>query len=185
MRCREAGMALVTVLLLLALLLVMALMVGDKTLRAIRGETLAGNRDQALQAAGAGIEWSRHRLATTYATSAGWSTYLAGAPDGGRYPDTPAFSTMVGSLPVDIFLRDNPDGDADPRHDNDLKLLVLARARPAGGAETLVESLCGFAAEGGSAYRQGGGDAHRSGQTDAAGTAEPWSAPVDIFHLHD
>jgi len=185
MRCRERGMALVTVLFLLALLLVLALMLSDKVFRATRSVTLAGARDQALQAAGAGIEWARHRLATTYPASSGWASYLAGAPDGERYPDTPVFSTVVGRVPVDIFLRDNPDGDADPRHDNDLKLLVLARARPINGADVLVESLCGFDADAAAGYRQGGGDARRSGQSTVDGLAEPWSAPVATFHLRE
>lgn len=186
MRCHERGLALVTVLFLLALLLVLALMFSEKVLRATRSTSLAGARDQALQAAGAGIEWARHRLAATYATSSGWANYLVGAPAGERYPDNPAFSTVVGGVAVDIYLRDNPDGDADPRRDNDLKLLVLARARPAHGSAVLVESLCGFAADTGAGdYRQCGGDARRSGQSAVDGSAEPWSAPVTAFHLRE
>ncbi|NJC87001.1 MAG: hypothetical protein FIB02_00470 [Desulfuromonas sp.] len=185
MRCRERGMALVTVLFLLALLLVLALMLSEKVIRATRGVALAGARDQALQAAGAGIEWARHRLAATYPASSGWANYLAGAPVGERYPDTPAFSTVVGGVAVDIYLRDNPDGDADPRRDNDLKLLVLARARPANGPDVLVESLCGFDAGTPTGYRQGGSDAWRSGQAPVDGLAEPWSAPVTTFHLRE
>ncbi|MCM2265599.1 MAG: hypothetical protein NDI73_10465 [Desulfuromonadales bacterium] len=185
MRCRECGMALVTILFLLASLLVLALMLSEKIIRATRSATLAGARDQARQAAGAGIEWTRHRLATTYSTSSGWANYLAGAPDGERYPDTPAFSTVIGSIPVDIFLRDNPDGDADPRRDNDLKLLILACARPIDGSAVLVESLCGFDPDAAAGYRQGGSDARRSGQSTADGLAEPWSAPVATFHLRE
>lgn len=185
MRCRERGMALVTVIFLVAVLLVLALMLSEKVIRATRGTALAGARDQALQAAGAGIEWARHRLATTYSTSSGWATYLAGSPGGDRYPEPPAFTTMVGPVAVDIFLRDNPDGDADPRRDNDLKLLVLARARPVNGPEVLVESLCGFDADTAAGYHQGGSDARRSGQTGADGLADPWSAPVASFHLRE
>jgi type II secretory pathway pseudopilin PulG len=184
MRCHERGMALITVLLLLALLLVLALMLGDKVSRAIRGTALTGLRDQALQAAGGGIEWARHRLATTYVTSSGWASYLAGAPDGENYPATPAFGTVIGSVPVDIYLRDNPDDDGDPQHDNDLKLLVLARARPPGGPEVLVESLCEFDAEFAAGYHQAGGNGQRSGQT-AAGPAELRPTPGVTFHLQD
>lgn len=185
MHCRERGMALVTVLFLLALLLVLALMLSEKVLRATRSATMAGAHDQALQAAGAGIEWARHRLATTYPTSSGWTSYLAGAPGGESYPQTPAFSTVVGSVAVDIYLRDNPDGDANPRRDNDLKLLVLACARPVNGPAVLVESLCGFDADTVAGYRQGGGDARRSGQAASDGLAEPWSAPVATFLLRE
>ena len=152
----------VTVVFFLAILLVLALMLSDKVLRATRTAALAGSRDQALQAAAAGIEWARHRLAASYQTSSGWASYLAEAASGTRYPERPIFTTSIGQVTVDIYLRDNPDGDGDPRRDNDLQVFALARARAASGAEVLVESLCGFAPE--AAYRQAGEDARRSGQ---------------------
>lgn len=183
MRCHERGMALISVLLLLALLLVLALMLGDKVARAIRGTALTGIRDQALQAAGGGIEWARHQLAVTYPSSSGWATYLAGAPDGERYPETPALGTMVGGVPVDIYVRDNPDDDENPQHDNDLRLMVLARARPPGGPEVLVESLCGFEA-GFAGYRQVGGNGQRNGQA-ATGPDELQTDSGVTFHLQD
>lgn len=184
MPCRERGLALVTVLLLLALLLVMALVLSDKAINAIRDTARAGAREQGLQAAGAGIEWARRQLTMTYRSSGGWAAYLAAAPGGERYPLNPAFGTEVGGVAVDIYLRDNPDGDDDPRRDNDLRLMVLARARPAVGAEIMVESLCGFDT-GGAAYRQSGQDSRHSGQAATAGPAEPWTAPVSSFHLRD
>lgn len=184
MRCRERGMALVTMLFVLALLLAMALMFGDKVTRALRGTARTAARDQALQAAGAGIEWARHRLAATYATSAGWAAYLAAAPAGERYPETPVFSTLIDRVAVDIFMRDNPDGDDDPRHDNDLKLLILARARPAGGPDVLVESLCGLDPEFSVGYRQEGGDGRRRGMTMDV-FREPPATPVATFQLQD
>lgn len=185
MPCRERGLALVSVLQLLALLLVIGLMLGEKVLRATRGERLAGVREQAVQAAGTGIEWTRHRLAASYAESSGWALHLTGAPGGERYPEIPVFSLTVGAVPVDIFVRDNPDGDADPRRDSDLKLMVMARARPPGGAPVMVETLCGFDAATAAGYRQSGGDPGRSGQADADGVAAPWAAPADSFHLHE
>ena len=184
MPCRDRGLALVTVIMLLALLLVIALVLCDKLINATRATARAGARDQALQAAASGIEWARHQLTATYRGSNGWATYLAGAPDGERYAATPAFATDIGAVAVDIFLRDNPDGDGDPHRDNDLKLLVLARARPAHGAEVMVESLCGFETDG-AAYRQAGQDSRRSGQAATTGPAEPWSAPVSTFQLSD
>ena len=183
MRCPERGMALVTVLFLLTLLLVMALLFSDKVTRAIRNTTRTAARDQALQAAGAGIEWARPRRAASYAASSGWADYLAGAPAGDRYPATPAFSTVVGRVTVDIFLRDNADGDDDPQRDNDLKLRVLARARSEGGPAVLVESLCGFTA-GSAGYRQAGGGSGRSGAT-ADSLDRGWSAPAATFAVRD
>jgi len=184
MRCREQGLALVSVLLLLAVLLVVALVFSDKISRASRETARAGAGDQALQAAAAGIEWARQRLAETYRSSSGWSAYLAAATDAERYPATPAFSTGFGRVAVDIFVRDNPDGDGDPRRDNDLQIFVLARARPAGGTEVLVESLCGFEAEG-NHYLQAGHDGRRSGAAPVDGLADPWAAPLARFSLTD
>jgi hypothetical protein len=184
MHCRECGLALVTVLYLLALLMVMALILSDKVLRATRDAALHAARDQGLQAAGAGIEWTRHQLAMTYRSSSGWSAYLAAAPAGDAYPGEPVFSVDVGRATVDIYLRDNPDGDGDQRRDNDLRLFVLARAIPAIGPEILVESLCGFDV-GSTAYRQEGADSRRSGQTLAAGLADPRAVRAATFQLAD
>lgn len=185
MPCRERGLTLVTVLLLLAMLMVMALVLGDKVINATRGTLQAGARAQGLQAAGAGIEWARHQLTTSYRGSNGWASYLAGALEGERYAATPAFTTAIGGVAVDIYLRDNPDGDDDPRRDNDLKLFVLARARPVNGSEIVVESLCGFETASGGAYHQAGQDSRHSGQAATDGPAEPWTAPVSAFHLRD
>jgi hypothetical protein len=184
MRCHEHGLALVTVIFLLALLMVLALILSDKVVRATRDAALAAARDQGLQAAGAGIEWARHHLALSYRSSSGWATYLAAAADEERYPDTPAFRVDVGRIPVDIFLRDNPDGDSDLRHDNDLRIFVLARARPVNGPEVLVEGLCAYEAPA-AAYRQQGEDSRRSGQSLADGLAGPWAAQAGNFQLTD
>ena len=183
MRCRERGLALVTVLFFLAILLVLALVLSDKVLRATRSTARAATRDQALQAAAAGIEWARHQLAAGYRSSSGWATLLARAAEGTRYPERPVFTTSVGQVTVDIFLRDNPDGDGDPRRDNDLKIFVLARAHTADGVDVLVESLCGFAPQ--SSYRQAGEDSRRSGQAMFDGPAEPWAVPLTTYQLHD
>jgi hypothetical protein len=184
MLCNERGLALVTVLFLLALLLLMALTLSDKVIHATRTAVSAGARDQALQAAGAGVEQARHLLASTYRSSSGWTTYLAGAPGSERYPETPALHTSIGRVDVDIFLRDNPDGDADPRHDNDLQLFILTRARAGEGSEILVESLCALD-QAAAWYRQGGEDAQRSGQSLNDGPDQPWTAPIISFQLRD
>ena len=184
MLCRERGLALVTVVVLLALLMVLALTLSDKLLRATRDAALSAAREQGLQAAGAGIEWARQRLAMTYRSSAGWATYLAAATAGESYPGEAAFSIGVGRVMVDIYLRDNPDGDGDPRQDNDLMLFVLARARQANSPDVLVEGLCGLDPDG-AAHWQAGGDARRSGAVTAAGPADILSAPVQAFDLHD
>lgn len=143
MACRERGMALVSVLVLLAVLLVMAHVLAEKSWQSLRLAAAAGERAQLFWAAQAGIEVARLRLAQDYRSSDGWQAYLAaGTPRG--YPQAPAWTCAVNGLTVEIFLRDNADGDDDLQRDNDLKLFVLARALGSQGGEALVESLCGF-----------------------------------------
>lgn len=178
----ERGMALVTTLFLLALLMILALVLGDRVIRITREGAWSGAREQALYAADAGIEWARMQLAGNYATSAGWATYLASSPGDDRYPDRPAFTIMVGAITVDIFLRDNPDGDGDSRHDNDLKLFVLSRARAAVGAEAMVEALCSYTPPSEN-LPQAGRAASSAVDPGGAGRPVSWDGPVNRFRL--
>ena len=177
----EGGLALVTVLLLLALLLALALVLGERTLRTSRDAACNGAREQALQAATAAIEWARPPLAESYALNAGWSAYLTDAGAGEGYPPAPAFRVPIGGLEVELFLRDNPDGDAEPRRDNDLKLYLLARARTPLGPEVVVESLCGLTDGGAAGYAQAGGSAGRGGEAAAAGPEDLASVPATRY----
>ncbi len=145
MVCSERGMALATVLFVLALLMVLALVLTDKVHHATRATTRAHQHSQALDAASAGIAWGRRQLAATYASSGCWHNYLATAAGGSSYPATPTFTLELGGHSVELFVRDNPDGDNDWRHDNDLQLYLLARLPTSHGPEAIVEALCGFA----------------------------------------
>ncbi|MCK4535878.1 MAG: hypothetical protein KAT93_02630 [Desulfuromonadales bacterium] len=179
MACREKGMALATVIFVLALLMVLALVLTDKVLKATRGTAAANAREQALSAANAGIEWGRRQLAATYASSDRWRSYLSQASEDLRYPSVPSLTTSTNGLQVDIFLRDNPDGDGDWQCDNDLRIFMLARARTPLGAETIVETLCGFAAtQTTTGYRQ-----LAPGSADAGPGLDPGSAAE--FHMTD
>jgi hypothetical protein len=180
---RERGIALVTVLLLLALLLVLGLVLGERVIRTNRDSACNGAREQALQAAMAAIEWVRPVLANSYPHTNHWRDYLATAGAGDRYPLEPAFRLPVGGLSVEVFLRDNPDGDDDPQRDNDLKLYVLARARTRLGPEAVVESLCGLDLADERGYAQARGAAGRAGVAAVDGPADPASAPVAGFGL--
>ncbi len=143
MVCNERGMALVSVILLLTVLLTLAHILAEKVWQSTRQTADAANREQIFWAAQAGIESARQQLAVSYASSGGWQDFLT-AGTSQSYPVTPAWVTEVNGLPVEIYLRDNPDGDGDARNDNDLKVFVLARARGTRGAEAIIESLCGF-----------------------------------------
>ena len=146
MDCRERGMTLITVIFVLALLMVLALVLTDKVLRASRAAAAAGRCQQVLDAASAGLAQARLRLVENYAGSLGWQSYLSGSPGAHRYPEAPAFTLTIGDLPVEVYIRDNADGDLDWQHDNDLRLYLLARVAAPPAPETVVEALCGFPA---------------------------------------
>lgn len=143
MACNERGMALVSVILILTVLLTMAHLLTEKAWQSINQRAVAAEREQIFWAAQAGIEVARQQLAADYASSEGWQSLLTAATLQ-VYPAAPAWMTTINGLSVEIFLRDNPDGDSDAGHDNDLKVFVLARAQGRRGAEAMVESLCGF-----------------------------------------
>ncbi len=160
MACKQRGMTLVSVVLVLAVLLTLAHILAEKTWQSTRQTGAADRREQAFWVAQAGIEAARQRLAASYAASRGWRNYLS-ADTAGFYPQTPTWTDTVNAIPVEIFLRDNHDGDGDLRIDNDLKIFVLARARGPGGIEAMVECLCGFdqpAATGSTATGRGIGE---------------------------
>lgn len=178
MACRERGVALVNVVVMLALLLALAHILAEKIWQSSRQVAGAAGRDQAFWAAQAGIEWARHRLAVEYRDSAGWQTCLAGGV-AGRYPAMPAWTTASNGLGVEIFVRDNPDGDNDPGRDNDLKIFVLARARGPQGTETLIESLCGLTPPTGpNGYPQAGGANDTAGEI-----LDPALLPVSTYAM--
>ena len=178
MLCKERGMALVSVLLLLTLLLTLAHILTEKVWQSTRQTADAANREQVFWAAQAGIESARQRLGASYTSSGGWQnllmTNLLHA-----YPDTPAWTTEINGLPVEIYLRDNPDGDGDVRKDNDLKLFVLARARGSRGAEAMIESLCGFD------LSLSEEDLLISGQSQTGSALDLSSQPVDTYGIAD
>jgi hypothetical protein len=145
MPCHERGMALATVIFVLALFMVLALVLTDKVLKATRGTIASDARTRAINAASAGIEWGRRELAANYIASGRWHDYLSLADADLRYPPGPALTASENGLQVEIYLRDNPDGDDDWQTDNDLRVFMLVRTRTPGGVEAIVETLCGFA----------------------------------------
>jgi hypothetical protein len=177
MACNERGMALVSVILILTVLLTLAHVLTEKVWQSTRQAADAANREQLFWAAQAGIEAARQQLSASYASSAGWQNFLMSAVSR-TYPTAPAWVSEVNGLAVEIYLRDNPDGDGDVRSDNDLKIFVLARAHGRRGAEVVVESLCGF--DPSTAGRQGQADL----STNAANTGLS-ELPVGTYHIVD
>lgn len=173
MVCNERGMALINVVLILSVLLAMAHLLAEKVWQSTRQTADANQREQVFWAAQAGIEEARQLLSDEYAGSGGWRTLLA-AGTTRNYPSMPAWVTQVNGVEVELYLRDNPDGDGDVRRDNDLKVFVLARARRRIGVEVMVESLCGFSTPG-------------NGQDDRSGVSvnELADQPVATYGISD
>lgn len=143
MACNQRGMALVSVVLVLTVLLTLAFILTEKVWQSTRQLVDADSREQVFWAAQAGVESARQRLAAEYQGSGGWHSLLT-ATTAQAYPAAPTWVIEINSAPVEIYLRDNPDGDEDVNNDNDLKIFVLARARGRRGIEAMIESLCGF-----------------------------------------
>lgn len=143
MLCRERGMALINVVVMLAILLALSHILCEKIWQSARQATAASAREQVFWAAQAGIEDARDRLASAYIDSALWSNFLVSETPL-TYPATPAWETSLNGINIAVFLRDNEDGDGNHRRDNDLKIYILGRARGAGGAEVCIECLAGF-----------------------------------------
>jgi len=183
MSCRERGLALVTVLLLMALLLVLALVLGERVIRTTRDTACNGAREQALQAATGAIEWVRLPLVATYRSTHGWSDHLASAGVAESYPPEPVFRLPVGGYTGELYLRDNVDGDGDPLRDNDLQIYVLARVQTPLGPEAVIESLCRLEGTVGAGYVQARGSAGRDGQMAVDGPADLTTVPRSGFGL--
>lgn len=159
MACNERGMALVSVVLVLAVLLTMAHLLAEKVWQSTRQIAEANHREQVFWAAQAGIESARQQLSSNYSGTGGWRTFLSNGV-GRNYPATPVWGDEISGVQVEVFVRDNPDGDGDVRRDNDLKVFVLARARGRGGQEAMVESLCGFSAPTGEEHDRSASSMH-------------------------
>lgn len=143
MFCNDRGMALVSVVLLLAVLLTLAHILAEKIWQSTHQDNAAARREQLFWATQAGIETARRQLAASYAGSSGWQSFLT-ADTPRSYPASPAWVTEIDGQPVEIYLRDNQDGDGNVQRDNDLKVFVLARAQGSRGAANMIECLCGF-----------------------------------------
>lgn len=177
MVCNERGMALVSVVLILSVLLTLAHVLAEKVWQSTRQLIDADKREQVLWAAQAGIESARQQLAASYCSSGGWHNLLtSGAAQ--AYPAAPTWVTEINGTPVEIYLRDNPDGDGDVHTDNDLKIFVLARAQGQRGIEAIVESLCGFVVP-------AVGYTARPGQSATASSTGLSDQPVSTYGIAD
>lgn len=154
----EKGVALVNVVVIMTVLLMLAQVLFEKVWMSTRQMSRADSRQKLQWAAHSGIETARAQLARTYSSSLAWRNYLT-STTADSYSSAPVWTTHLDDISVDLFLKDNPDGDQDNHADNDLKVFVLARATNALGQEAFVEALCGFDTP--SSYRQPGARGRR------------------------
>ena len=137
----QRGMALVSVVLLLGVLLLLAMVLTEKVIHSSQILGREGLRQASYWGANSGIEWARAELARQYLTQSGWNALLSAQAD---HPEQALWHQELNGIPVEIFVRDNLDGDDDSLKDNDLKVLVQARTRQGSAPEVIIECLCGF-----------------------------------------
>lgn len=180
----ERGMALVSVLFLLALFLALGTILSDKILHSIQTRSRSAVVERSYWAAAAGIEWGRQRLGEHYQASGGWRDYLAGT-EGPHYSAAPCFTIRVDDIPVRLYVRDNPDGDQDFTRDNDLQVYLLAQADAGTGGETRIESLCRLDSDqtgaGYAQWQRGGVAKTGSSPYDATDSGSPQSRRFDLY----
>jgi hypothetical protein len=177
-------MALVTIIVVLALLMVLAMILTEKVWQSTRNTALSAKQERAFWAAQAGLEWSRLKLANDYSHSNQWQTYLGTPAAIGSYPSQPALQTTIDGLVVDLFVRDNPEADNNANLDSDLQLFVLARARFDNGPETLIEGRCGFDSNRmASSYKQLGQNARKNSQATDTNITDLTALPTSNYQL--
>ncbi len=177
MHLNERGIALVTVIVMAAVLMVVGSLVAYKVMNSSRGAAVEGSKTKAYYAANAGIEWARRELSLRYSNTGKWNDLLSESPEEGRYPANPQLKPPGGidSIPVRIYIRDNID-DNDYKTDNDLWLFVLSEAEARDGSKTIVEAQCFLGTSG--AYGLQAGDGAEKGGTTKSGVADVKTAQV-------
>ncbi|WP_020674718.1 PilX N-terminal domain-containing pilus assembly protein [Geopsychrobacter electrodiphilus] len=179
------GIALVSVLLITAVMLIISSLLAQKVIQTTRVSAQQGLKKKSHYAANSGVEEARRQLALNYDSTSLWGNVLS-VSTAGAYPLAPTFTTTVDNFAVRIFVRDNNDGDGDYTHDNDLRVFVLAEAQGPDNTRTMVETL-GFLKPGGSTggyngqYGQGAGKTNRT----SGGLADALAASATGYDISD
>ncbi|MCF6179802.1 MAG: hypothetical protein L3J63_10505 [Geopsychrobacter sp.] len=179
------GIALISVLLITAVMLIISSLLAHKVIQSTRMSAQQGLKKKSHYAAATGVEEARRQLALGYHSASAWGNILS-AGTARAYPLTPTFTTTVDNLAVRIFVRDNNDGDGDYTRDNDLRVYVLSEAQGPDNTRTMVEALS-FLKPGGSAggyggqYGQGAAKTNRSN----SGLADVMAASTTGYDISD
>ncbi|BCR04645.1 hypothetical protein DESUT3_17140 [Desulfuromonas versatilis] len=176
----QRGVAMLTVVIFSAVLLVVGSLLAYKVMTSTRTSGEQGVKTATYYSANAGIERARRVLSDSYEGATKWGNVLT-LNSAGVYPTAPLLNEAVGGQTVRVYVRDNND---DPGGnyllDNDLKVFVLAEGEGPDGTKTMVEALVFLdpTAGGGGGYSSQLGDgAARTGQA-ASGLADPAGAAV-------
>lgn len=177
----ERGIALLTVLMMTAIMMVIVSLVGYKVLRSTRGTATEGLKTKAYYAASAGVDSARLQLSEQYITSDYWQNILD--PDPANITPAadlymrsttlePAGFTTSPPLTLQVFIKDNNDGDSDYGIDTDQLVMVNVEAvAPDGRTSSMVEARLLYD-DSNSGYSQLGGSAGRENFRDVSGVGD-------------
>ncbi len=181
----QRGVALLTVIIFSAVLLVVGSLLAYKVMTSTRTSGEQGVKTATYYTANAGVERARNDLMVDYPTN-NWTTYLTEAT-AGVYPAAAGLNEAVGGQNVTVFVRDNNDEPAGLENylqDNDLKVFVLAQGVGPNGTQTMVEALVflDISSGGGGYSSQLGDGAARTGRS-LSSLADPAAAAVSTSAL--
>ncbi len=177
----ERGIALLTVLMMTAIMMVIVSLVGYKVLRSTRGTVTEGLKTKAYYAASAGVDSARLQLSDQYIASDYWQNILD--PDPANITPAadlymrsttlePAGFTTSPPLTLQVFIKDNNDGDSDYGIDTDQLVMVNVEAvAPDGRTSSMVEARLLYD-DSDSGYSQLGGSAGRENFRDVSGVGD-------------
>ncbi|TYO99931.1 hypothetical protein EDC39_10191 [Geothermobacter ehrlichii] len=169
----DRGIALVTVIMMTACIMAIVTLVAYKVLRSTTDSVAVKSKAQTYHNANAGLENARLILNDQYKSSEFWHYFLD--PDSDPNYSGPAtdpdqnknlFLRATGLVPanfgndpdlsIDVFVKDNDDGDGTNAVDTDQLILVNVRAQRTDGAVTMIESRLLFD-DSEDSYSQAGG----------------------------
>lgn len=181
----ERGIALVTVIFMTAVIMAIVSLVGYKVLRSIRGSAAEGVKTKTYYAANAGLDSARIYLSDNYISKNYWNYILdpdaepgysgaATEPSEDLYMHNsdlePAGFTTDPPITVQVFVKDNNDGDNDYGIDTDQLVMVNVEARAVDGSSTMVEARLLYD-DSVDSYSQLGGSAGREHYREVSGVS--------------
>lgn len=186
MRHDERGIALMTVIFMTAVMMVIVSLVGYKVLRSTKGSAAEGIKTKTYYAANAGLDNARIYLSDNYINKNYWNYILdpdaepgytgsATNPSEDLYQHSgdlePTGFATDPPIAVQVFVKDNNDGDGNYGVDTDQLIMVNVEAvAPDGRTTTMVEARLLYD-DSVDSYSQLGGSAGREHYKDVSGVS--------------